>query len=444
MRDLLPAEVRRRERVLRVVREVYESYGFEPLETPAVERLDVLLGKYGAEADQLVFRILHRGEKAERALASGTATVGDLSDLALRYDLTVPLARVVAEHQGKLPRVFKRWQVAPVWRADRPGKGRYREFLQCDLDVAGSAARTVEVEVASAAAEVLRRVGFEDFSIRTNHRGVLAGMVAAAGVPPELERTAFVALDKLDKVGPDGVLRELAERGVPAAATERIAPLLASAGSNEAEVARLRALLAGHERGLAALDDLSATLALAEGSPAAPHLRIDPSLARGLDYYTGAIFEVAVPDLAGSLGSGGRYDGLVGSFLGREVPACGFSLGLERILVVLEERGLGGGAESPADVLVALFADDLRRESLALARDLRAAGLRADLHHEADKVGKQFKGADERGIPLVALVGPDESGRGTVSLKALKTGERAEVPRADAAAWLLARIPPRG
>lgn len=442
-RDFLPAEVRRREAVLATIRGVYESYGFEPLETPAMERLDVLLGKYGDEGDQLLFRVMHRGERLQAALAQGAP--GDpertLADMALRYDLTVPLARVVAEHQGALPRVFKRLQIQPVWRADRPQKGRFREFLQCDVDVVGSASRLVDVEVASAAAEALRRLGFTDFRIRTNHRGVLAGMVEAAGIDASQERGVFVAIDKLDKVGRDGVLKELGERGVAADAVARIAPLLDPLpGGNDAELARLRTTLAASPRGLAALDDLVGMLRLAEGTPAAPHLSVDPSLARGLDYYTGPIFEVAVPDLAGSIGSGGRYDGLVGMFLGRPVPACGFSLGLERILVVMEERGMLPADRAAADVMVAQFDASLAAEALALARDLRAAGLRVDLHVDADKVGKQYKAADERGIACVALVGPAEAANGTVALKHLKSGERGEVPRAEAAAWIRARL----
>ena len=447
MRDLLPEDMLRREHVTGIVRAVYRSYGFLPLETPSCERLDVLLGKYGDEGDQLLFRVMRRKEGLVRALADLAASGADpertLCDMALRYDLTVPLARVVAEYQGKLPRVFKRYQIQPVWRADRPQKGRFREFFQCDVDVAGSASRTVEVEVASAAAEVLRRLGFEDFRIRTNHRGVLAGMVEAAGVPPELERSVFIAIDKLDKLPQERVLQEMTDRGVPAAAVERLAPLLEPiAGGNEAELARLRAFLAPSPKGLAALDDLAAFLALADGSPAAAHLAVDPSLARGLDYYTGPIFEVAVSDLAGSLGSGGRYDGLVGMFLGREIPACGFSLGLDRIIVVMEERGLfpaSVGAAGAVDVSVALFDASLAGASLALARSLRAAGLRVDLHNDPDKIGKQYKDADARRVPCVALIGPDEAGRATVSLKLLATGERAEVPQVEAAAWITSR-----
>lgn len=479
MRDFLPAAVRRREAVIRVIREVYEAHGFEPLETPAMERLDVLLGKYGEEGDGLIFPVAKREEAFRRGLMTLMAKLKDvlldldvpaqldakgaddvtksqtvtsvamtiaalgaseLHDLGLRYDLTVPLARVVAEHQADLPRVFKRFQIQPVWRADRPQRGRFREFFQCDLDVVGSASRTVEVEVASAGAAALQRLGFTDFRIRTNHRGVLAGIVEAAGVDASREREVFVAIDKLDKVGRDGVLSELAGRGIAASSVERIGAVLDPvAGGNDAEVARLRAVLAGSARGLEALDDLVGFLRLAEGSPAAAHLALDPSLARGLDYYTGPIFEVAVADLAGSIGSGGRYDDLVGMFLGRKVPACGFSLGLERILVVMEERAMFGAERVAADVVVAQFDASLAPHALALARELRSAGLRVDLHCDADKLGRQFKDADARGIACVALVGPEEAARGTVSMKHLKSGERTEVPRADAAAWVRAQ-----
>ncbi|MCE9637882.1 MAG: histidine--tRNA ligase [Planctomycetes bacterium] len=444
MRDLLPEDVRRRERVIGAVRQVYESHGFEPLETPSCERLDVLLGKYGDEGDQLMFRVMHRRDKLRSALDDGALRTDPervLADMALRYDLTVPLARVVAEHQGKLPRVFKRFQIQPVWRADRPQKGRFREFLQCDLDVAGSSARTVEVEVLSAASEVLQRLGFADFRVRINHRGVLAGMIEAAGIPAELEASTFVAIDKLDKIGRDGVLRELATRGVTAESAASIATMLDPVdGGNDAELARLRTFLAPSPRGLAALDDLAAVLALAAGSPLAARLAVDPSLARGLSYYTGSIFEITVPDLAGSLGGGGRYDGLIGIFLGRDVPACGFSLGLERIIVVMEERGMFGGPTAAADAMVGIFDASLTRDALALARELRETGLRVDLHCDASKIGKQYQDADSRGVPCVALVGPDEVGRGTVSLKWLKTGERAEVPRGEAAAWIRQRL----
>jgi histidyl-tRNA synthetase len=438
MRDLLPRQMLRRERVVDTIRRVYRSYGFEPLETPAAERLEVLLGKYGEEGDQLVFKIMHRGEKIDRAIASGTASENDLADMALRYDLTVPLARVVAEYQNDLPRYFKRYQIQPVWRADRPGKGRFREFYQCDVDVVGSPSLAVEVEVASAVAEVLEQLGFEDFSIRLNHRKVLFGLIETAGVPAELEASALTAIDKFDKIGVDGVRSELEARGVAPEAIDRLVAMLAL-GDEADVVARLDETLAASEAGRAGVADLRTLLAWAEGTPAARYFRVDPFLARGLSYYTGPIFEVAVADLAGSLGGGGRYDNLVGMFLGRQIPACGFSLGLERILVVMEERGMFGDVETGADVMVAVWDDASTNDAIRLAGELRAAGLRVDLFPDRDKVGKQMKYADSRGYPFVVLVGPDERERGEVAIKDLATGEQAHVPRAEAPGWLIAR-----
>jgi histidyl-tRNA synthetase len=441
MRDLLPREMLGRERVIETIKSVYRSYGFEPLETPACERLEVLLGKYGEEGDQLVFKIMHRGEKLERALASGAPAPNDLADMALRYDLTVPLARVVAAYQNEIPRYFKRYQIQPVWRADRPQKGRFREFFQCDVDVVGSTSLLVEVEVASAVATVLERLGFAEFRIRLNHRGVVSGLVEVAGVPPSLEGTAITAIDKLDKIGPNGVRTELLGRGVEEEAADRLVTLLGlGEGSNDDAMRRLHEVLAPSAAGMRGVDDLVELLRFAEGSPAAKYLSIDPFLARGLSYYTGPIFEVQVADLAGSLGGGGRYDNLVGMFLGRPIPACGFSLGLERILVVMEERGMFGDAPVGADVMVGVWDDALAGEAVALARDLRAAGLRVDLFPDRDKVGKQMKHADARGFPFVAIVGPDEAAEGSVTVKELATGEQAKVPRGDVAGLLLGKV----
>lgn len=433
MRDLLPRQMLRRERVIDTVKSVYRSFGFEPLETPACERLEVLLGKYGEEGDQLVFKIMHRGEKIERALASGTATENDVADMALRYDLTVPLARVVAEYQNELPKYFKRYQIQPVWRADRPQKGRFREFYQCDVDVVGSSSLMVEVEVASAVATVLERLGFSDFSVRLNHRKLLFGLIESAGIPAALEGTALVAIDKLDKIGVDGVRKELAERGVEAAAIDHLVGMLALAEAPQDEILeRLAAAVGESEAGKTGVDELRTLVRYASGTAAGRYFRIDPFLARGLSYYTGPIFEVAVADLAGSLGGGGRYDNLVGMFLGRQIPACGFSLGLERIIVVMEERGMFGDVETVADVMVAVWDEASIGDSIALAGELRAAGLRVDLFPDLDKVGKQMKYADSRGYPIVAIVGPDERAAGMVTLKTLSTGEQRQVERANA------------
>ena len=447
MRDFLPADVRRREYVMRVIREVYERYGFEPLETPAVENIETLLGKYGEEGNQLIFKILKRGEHERTGEA----------DLALRYDLTVPLARVVAEYGERLPKFFKRYQIQPVWRADRPARGRFREFYQCDVDSIGSRSAVVEAELCAAAADALARLGFTNFTIRLNHREALAGVLDRAGVAAEKHGDALVALDKLDKIGAEGVAKEFAARGISDEAgvmllrffdglnsLDRPAEIVADedarvqrAAFNEAVLGRLLEFVGPHERGAAAVENLREILRLAEAAGVGRAVKLDPSLARGLSYYTGAIMEINVPDLAGSLGGGGRYDNLVGMFSGREVPACGFSLGLERIIVVMTEREMFPAelVETPADVLVTVWDEDSTGDALALARELRAADLRVDVYPEArDKVGKQFKYASARGVSFVAVAGPEERAQGLVALKDMRSGEQRNVARAEAAA----------
>jgi len=424
-RDFLPDDVRRREHVVRIVREVYERYGFEPLETPAFENIETLLGKYGEEGNKLIFKILRRGEHE----SSGEA------DLALRYDLTVPLARVVAQYQNELPKFFKRYQIQPVWRADRPARGRFREFYQCDVDIVGSTSPVVEVEILAAVCEVLTALGFSDFVVRLNHRMLLTAMLNAAGIGQD-HAEALVALDKLDKIGPDGVKRELVERGFDASASAKALAMfqLAPNESPPATLDRLERMLPGE----ASLGTLRSIVTLAERTAAAGRSRVDPSLARGLSYYTGAIMEIAVADLAGSLGGGGRYDGLVGMFLGRDIPACGFSLGLERILVVMTERQMFPAqvAAGSADVMVTIWSEATMGEALALAAELRRAGLRADLYADADKLGKQVKYASSRNVPFVAILGDEERARGEVAIKDLRTGEQKSVPRAEVATFI--------
>ncbi len=432
MRDFLPEDVRRRQYVIGVIADVYQRYGFEPLETPAVENIETLLGKYGEEGDKLIFKILKRGEGAQ----SGEA------DLALRYDLTVPLARVVAEYRARLPKFFKRYQVQPVWRADRPQKGRFREFYQCDVDAIGSTSMLVEAELLSAAADVFERLTFPNFKIRLNHRLALAGILDAAGVPAANHGDALVALDKLDKIGPDGVTREFAERGIAAASAQQLLDLFAGMEpENDARLARMRAHIGGHEAGQQGISELTRILELTSHRSAGPHIAIEPSLARGLSYYTGPVYEITVPELSGSLGGGGRYDNLIGMFLGNEIPATGISLGLERILVVMGERGMFPDqlATTPADVLVTLWNADRASDSLAMAAELRSGGLRVEVYPEADKVGRQFKYASDRNIPFVVVAGDDEAARGEVSVKILTSGEQQAVPRAEAAAFIKSR-----
>jgi histidyl-tRNA synthetase len=441
MRDFLPDDVRRRDYVIGVVEGVYRRYGFEPLETPALENIETLTGKYGDEGAKLIFKVLRRGEHE----ASGE------TDLALRYDLTVPLARVVAEHRGKLPRFFKRYQIQPVWRADRPARGRFREFYQCDVDAIGSRSPVVEAEVCAAVSDVLHALGFSDFVIRLNHRGLLRGMLESFGVPAELHDQALVAVDKLDKIGADGVRTELAARGVGTEAIDRLlkAYTPAVAGEdildrravNAGRLERAAALVAGHADGEAAVANLGDIVRLGSATSASAHMLVDPSLARGLSYYTGAIMEIAVPDLAGSLGGGGRYDGLIGMFSGEDLPACGFSLGLERILVVMTERSMFPPSvqSAAADVLVTLFDEEGVAEALRLAGDLRAAGIRVEVYPDLDKLGKQFKYASARGLRYVTVVGGDERAAGQVTVKNMESGEQAAVARDQAPSWLAAR-----
>ncbi len=436
-RDFLPDDVRRREYVIGVVRSVYESYGFEPLETPAYENIETLLGKYGEEGNKLIFKILKRGEHE----ASGEA------DLALRYDLTVPLARVVAQYQAELPRFFKRYQIQPVWRADRPAKGRFREFYQCDIDAMGSTSPVVEAELIGAVSEVLGRLGFGNYTIRLNHRKALRALMDCAGVPEATHADALVAVDKLDKIGPDGVAKELEARGIDASAAKACLDFFTGASAEESEpgrmIDRLRHFVEGHESGPAAVNELEAIVDLAEAGPARGRLRIDPSLARGLSYYTGAIMEIAVPDLQGSMGGGGRYDDLVGMFLGRDVPAAGFSLGLERIIVVMTERGMFPAKVSrgPVDVMVTFLGNDLRPDALKLATELRAERLRVEVFPEGGrKLDRALKYASGRHVPVLVILGQDEHERGEVAVRDLQTRQQDGVPRATAAAQIARRV----
>jgi len=431
MRDYLPEDIRRREYVIGVIRRVYERYGFEPLETPAVENLETLMGKYGEEGNQLIFKILKRGEHE----ASGQA------DLALRYDLTVPLSRVVAHYQSKLPRLFKRYQIQPVWRADRPARGRFREFYQCDVDALGSTSPAIEAEVCAAVSDALSELGFSDFTIRINHRQVLTSILNAAGIPETLHGTALVAVDKLDKIGADGVKAEMNSRGVDVAAAGKLLELFDVLDKDREQSRRLL-----DDAGVAAFENLQAVFAHSEGTSAGTRLRFDPSLARGLSYYTGAIMEINVPDLAGSLGGGGRYDNLVGMFLGQSVPACGFSLGLERILVVMAERNMFPPtlATTSADVMMAVFDAKDTPHALRVAGTLRQAGLRVLVYPDADKIGKQIKYADSLGIPFVAILGGNEIAAGTLTVKNLTAQTQATYDQSAAGGAILEGLRQRG
>jgi histidyl-tRNA synthetase len=435
-RDFLPADVRKREYVIGIIKEVYESYGFEPLETPAFENLETLTGKYGEEGNQLIFRILKRGDKLVQSAGLSlserdeSGTLNELADLALRYDLTVPLARVVANRKNELPKFFKRYQIQPVWRADRPAKGRFREFYQCDVDWIGSDSMVVEAELIGAVSKILKKLGFDDFVIRINRREILTDILDTAGVPAELHVDALVAIDKLDKIGAEGVAKELAERGVSDSAANVIIDIFAETGRIVDEGKEVNRTIVSNLINIVSnevLTQIGTILQLAKDAP----IQIDPSLARGLSYYTGTIMEVTVPDLAGSLAGGGRYDGLIGMFGKEQIPACGISLGLERILVVMDERGMFPpeiADSTPADVMITIFNENTIAESLKLANELRSNGVRVTVYPEPDKFGKQMKYADAIKVPYVAILGENEIAAGVVKLKDMRTGEELQKP----------------
>ncbi|MEQ1505688.1 MAG: histidine--tRNA ligase [Myxococcota bacterium] len=422
-RDFLPAEAAARRTVIERLRGVFARHGFEGLETPAFERIETLTGKYGDEGQKLIYRILKRGEGAER---------GEV-DLALRYDLTVPLARVVTMNPSlRMP--FKRWQIAPVWRADRPAKGRYREFWQCDCDVVGSGDALADAECLAVAGDAFRELGFVRYTIRVYDRRLLRATARACGVGEDREVGLFVAVDKLDKIGRDGVDAELASRGHTEAERARLWEILGVTGDREAVFAGLIERLAGQDEVEAAIAGLREVVALAEalGVPEGV-IRIDPTLARGLDYYTGPVWEIEVEEpKVGTLAAGGRYDRLMGIFGRAAVPAVGISFGLERILTVMEEQGMLPPRIDVPDVLVTVFDAENRHGAAVVAAALRAGGLRVDLYAGVAKLKAQLKYADALGATWVAIVGPGEVKRGVVALKNLRTGDQLEIPLAGA------------
>jgi histidyl-tRNA synthetase len=409
-RDYLPAEVSRREEAFARVREVFRRHGFAPLDTPAFERLEVLTGKYGDEGDQLIFKILRRGEHEQTGLA----------DLALRYDLTVPLARVAARYGSQLPQPFKRYQIAPVWRADRPGRGRFREFTQCDLDTVGTSSLVADAATIDAVADAIVALGVTGFRIQINHRQALAGLIEAYGIPDARADEVLVSLDKIDKIGVDRVAAELRGREVDARAVDALAADLGAADPRGAIADRL----ASTERGRTGLEEIDRVISLV-GNVEGGSVEHAPVLARGLSYYTGPVFEVVHDGLDATIAAGGRYDGLIGMFQGQDVPATGGSLGLERLLLLLED---GSVATDAPDVVVAMLADELASDAMRLARRLRGSGIAVDLYTGEGRLGKQLKYADRRGARIVVIQGPDERDAGTVTVKTLASGAQTTVP----------------
>ncbi|MDP7248462.1 MAG: histidine--tRNA ligase [Planctomycetota bacterium] len=425
MRDFLPEAVNKRKYVIDVIERVYKLHGFVPLETPSMENLSVLLGKYGEEGDQLVYRLLHRGDKLNRALESEGINENDLAELGMRYDLTVPLARVVAQHRNDLPRYFKRYQIQPVWRADRPAKGRFREFFQCDADITGTVSLMAEADVLNAVATILNELGFKNCQLDLNHRGLLRGMILAAEIDVELEGTTLTALDKLDKIGEEGVVDEMQEKGISKESAQKLLSLAGgSAGASDEEIlARLRSEIREGE-GAEALDDLENLLHLCSDTPAGNMLTLAPQLARGLSYYTGPIFEITSSDFRGSLGGGGRYDNLIGMFGKQQIPAVGFSIGLERILLLMDDLGLYPDIEACAQVLICSLKGTPLGGVISLAGQLRQRGIAVEIYPDQHKLGRQIGYADEGRIPFVIIVGEEEIQNQRYALKELASGEQ--------------------
>lgn len=439
-RDFAPQTLRKRQFVLQTIRGVFERYGFQPLETPAMENLDTLLGKYGDEGDKLIFRILNNGldnpAKHETALDGFRQVLEGrnstaVTERALRYDLTIPFARFVAMNHAQLTFPFKRYQMQPVWRADRPQKGRYREFWQCDADVVGSTSLLYEAELASIYLEAFDRLGIP-VEVRVNHRGLLAALAEACGGGDRLTDIT-VAIDKLDKVGMEKVMEELARKGLPESATGTIRTYLGVEGDNRVRLEAVERLLGGYEagaKGIAALRWLLDFLRRPDGSEP---VAIDLTLARGLDYYTGMIFEVKALDAQmGSIGGGGRYDDLTGLFGVPGIPGVGISFGIDRICDVMEEKGLfPASLVTGTRVLFFHLGEAEACHAWTVMQQLRTRGTACELFPEAAKFDRQFKYAERRNIPTVAFIGSEEIATDTVRFKNLKTGEQRTLPRPD-------------
>lgn len=409
-RDFLPEQMIKRQYVIGIIREIFEKYGFEPLETPTLELWETLAGKYGEEGDQLTYRFFDRGKR----------------EVGLRYDLTVPLSRVIAMYPN-LPKPFKRYQIQPVWRADKPQKGRFREFYQCDIDVIGSSSMLADAEILAAIYEVLIKLGFDDFKIRINNRKILSGMVEAAGIPSQQEAALARAIDKLDKIGEEGVIQELQKAGIDSQGIDKIFRTFHLSGNNQEKLQQTAHALQKSEIGIRGISEVTELFNyLANYQIPEKFLLFDLFLARGLDYYTGPIFETVVETARiGSITGGGRYDKLIGLFSGVDQPATGCSIGLERIVTVMEELEMfPAEIKTPIKVLVSVFDSQTLPYSIQVAQLLRQANINTELYTGHSKLRGQFGLANDKSIPLVIVAGPDEMKAQQVSIKNMHTGQQ--------------------
>ncbi|MEN8811004.1 MAG: histidine--tRNA ligase [Flavobacteriales bacterium] len=431
-RDFLPHEMRRRNYIFDTTRIVFQKYGFLPIETPTMEKTETLMGKYGEEGDRLIFRVLNSGEfvkksnKASFEEENSIRFANSISEKALRYDLTVPFARFVVQHQNELTFPFKRYQIQPVWRADRPQRGRYREFYQCDVDVVGSESLMQEVELIQIFDEVLSNLKLSDFTIKINNRKILSGLVEVVGEADKLIPIT-VAIDKLDKIGEEGVVKELREKEISNSAIEKLKPLLSIKGSNEEVLKAVESIVLSSEIGAKGMEELTFVLnTIKQLGLNNAKLEFDPSLARGLNYYTGAIFEVKANEVnIGSICGGGRYDDLTGIFGMKNLSGVGVSFGADRIYDVLEELNLfPQELASSTQLMFANFGDKEAMQSAIWLKQLRDNGISSELYPDSHKLKKQMNYANNKNIPFVALVGEDEMKNQEILVKNMETGEQ--------------------
>jgi histidyl-tRNA synthetase len=438
-RDFSPAEMAKRNFIFDTIKSVFRKYGYQQIETPSMENLSTLTGKYGDEGDKLIFKILNSGdflakadEQALTARNSNLATAS-ISEKALRYDLTVPFARYVVQHQNEITFPFKRFQVQPVWRADRPQKGRYREFYQCDADVVGSPSLLNEAEFIMIYDEALSLLGLKDFSIKINNRKILSGIAQVIDKHDSIIDMT-VAIDKLDKIGFDGVVKELLERGFTQADIDTIKPIILLEGSNDEKLASLRTALQNSEIGIKGCDEIQTVFDyVAACKPLTAKLELDITLARGLNYYTGAIFEVKTNEVAmGSIGGGGRYDDLTGMFGLKGLTGAGISFGADRIYDVLEELNLfPQSAEQSTQVLICCFDEQGEKYGLPLLQSLRSQNTNAELYTAGAKIKKQMEYANNKQIPYTVLIGSDEMESGLLTFKNMESGEQEKLSVED-------------
>lgn len=435
-RDFGPVTMAKRQFILNSIRSVFQKFGFQPLETPAMENLSTLMGKYGDEGDQLLFKILNSGDFLKDAdqekltTRNSKALAGDITKKGLRYDLTVPFARYVVMNRNEIAFPFRRYQIQPVWRADRPQKGRYQEFYQCDADVVGTNSLICEAEIILMIREAFTLLGIEDYTIKINHRGILSGLAEIVGAK-ENESSLFIAIDKLDKIGEQGVRQELSARGFTEESIAVLFNILGTQGTTEEKTRIVSQRFSNSEQGRKGLEDLTETFALLSGFGAtAEHVEFDLTLARGLSYYTGCIFEVKINGVAiGSVSGGGRYDNLTKTFGEKEnLSGVGFSFGIDRLYDAMEELNL-----FPSDtvissrVLICHLDEESRNYGLKVLSALRASGVAAEIYPDVVKVKKQLEYANKKAIPFTVVIGSDEVKTGELTLKTMASGEQTRV-----------------